>query len=128
MSLKQRKKMEKNKFLNILVVDDEEEICKMFTKFLSREGHRVKASLTGDNAIDLINKEKFNVVFLDIVMPGMPTIAVLEKIKKTSPNTKVVLITGKLVNKNFLYKMKRKGVSELLQKPFKIEDLREIVC
>ncbi len=58
--------------LSILAVDDEEEICKMFVKWLSLEGLRVKSASTGKKAIYLAKKEKFDFVFLDIIMPGIP--------------------------------------------------------
>ncbi|HDZ26603.1 hypothetical protein LCGC14_0688590 [marine sediment metagenome] len=123
----ERKEMAKPESKNILIVDDEEEICKMFTKWLSLDGHRVKYALTGRDAIDLIKKDSFNVVFLDLVMPGVPSIEVLEEIKNISPETKVVMITGKLMDKDLLSDLIQKGAIGYLQKPFKIEDIKEII-
>jgi len=123
----ERKEMAKPESKNILIVDDEEEICKMFTKWLSLDGHRVKYALTGRDAVDLVKKDGFNVVFLDIVMPGVPSIDVLEEIKKISPETKVVMITGKLMDKDLLGELMQKGAVGYLQKPFKIEDIKEIL-
>lgn len=117
--------MEKPRVLNILVVDDEEEICKMFKKWLSLEGHRVRSVLTGDRAINLVKKKYFDIVFLDIVMPGIPAIEALEKIKEISPKTKPVMITGKLIDKDLLKEMKQKGASSILQKPFRIKDINK---
>ncbi|MQY60960.1 response regulator, partial [bacterium] len=113
--------------LSILAVDDEEEICKMFTKWLSLDGHRVKSALTGRDAVDLIKKDSFNVVFLDVVMPGVPSIEVLEEIKNISPETKVVMITGKLMDKDLLMDLMQKGAIGYLQKPFKIEDIMRAI-
>lgn len=115
--------MENSEVLNILVVDDEEEICNMFEKLLSFEGHRGQSALTGKKAINLVKKEHFDVVFLDIVIPGITVFEVLEKIKKISPETKVVIITGKLIDKDLLQELEQKGSSVFLQKPFKIEDI-----
>ena len=109
--------------MNILVVDDEEDICKMFEKWLSLEGHRVQSALTGKKAINLVKKEHFDVVFLDIIIPGITVFEVLEKIKKISPETKVVIITGKLIDKDLSQELEQKGSSAFLQKPFKIEDI-----
>ncbi len=86
--------MENPEVLNILIVDDEEDICKMFEKWLSIERHRVQSALTGKEAINLAKKEHFDVVFLDIIITGTKAFEVLEKIKKISPETKVVIITG----------------------------------
>ncbi len=123
----ERKEMAKPESKNILIVDDEEEICRMFTKWLSLDGHRVKSALTGRDAVDLIKKDSFNVVFLDVVMPGVPSIEVLEEIKNISPETKVVMITGKLMDKDLLSDLMQKGAIGYLQKPFKIEDIKEII-
>jgi len=117
--------MKKTKSLNILVVDDEKEICRMFTKWLSLEEHRVKSALTGKKAIKLVKKKYYDIVFLDIIMPGIPAIEVLEKIKKISPKTKVIVITGKLmdVDKDLSSELRQKGASEFLQKPFQMKEI-----
>ncbi len=123
---KQKKKeIENAQYMNILVMDDEEEICKIFTNWLSTEGHRVKSVLTGREAIELVKNEYFNVAFLDIIMPEIPGNIVLEEIKKISPETKVVMITGKLMNDYLLNKLIQKGASGCIQKPFGIEEIKE---
>jgi signal transduction histidine kinase/CheY-like chemotaxis protein len=124
---RREREMAKPESKNILVVDDEEEICKMFAKWLSLDGHQVKSALSGSDAVDLVKKDNFNVVFLDIVMPGVPSVDVLEEIKKISPETKVVMITGKLMDKDLLGELMQKGAVGYLQKPFKIEDIKEII-
>jgi len=123
---KQNKKEVKNtQYMNILVMDDEEEICKTLISWLSTEGHKVKFVLTGREAIELVKNEYFNVAFLDIIMPGIPGNIVLEEIKKISPETKVVMITGKLMNNYLLDKLRQKGASGCIQKPFGIEEIKE---
>ena len=123
----ERRDVEKPKPLNILVVDDEEDICKMFTKWLSLDGHRAKSALKGQEAIDLVKKDSFDFVFLDVVMPGIASIDVLKEIKKISPETKVVMITDTLMDKALLNELIQKGALGYLQKPFKIEDIKEII-
>jgi len=123
----ERRDVEKSEPLNILVVDDEQDICKMFTKWLSLDGHRAKSALKGQEAIDLVKKDSFNFVFLDVVMPGIASIDVLKEIKKISPETKVVMITDTLMDKALLNELIKKGALGYLQKPFKIEDIKEII-
>ncbi len=120
-----KKEIENTQYMNILVMDDEEEICKIFINWLSAKGHRVKSALTGREAIELVKNEYFNVAFLDIIMPGIPGNIVLEEIKKLSPETKVVMITGKLMNDYLLNKLRQKGASGCIQKPFGIEKIKE---
>jgi DNA-binding NtrC family response regulator len=120
-------KMEKPKILNILVVDDEENICKMLTKWLSLEEHRVKSALTRQEALDLMSKDYFNFVFLDFVMPGISVIEILKEIKEISPKTKIVMMSGNLTDRNLLKELKQRGASNYLQKPFTINDIMEII-
>lgn len=120
-----KKEIENAQYMNVLVMDDEEEICKILINWLSTEGHRVKSVLTGREAIELVKDEYFNVAFLDIIMPGIPGNIVLEEIKKISPETKVVMITGKLMNDYLLNKLIQKGASGCIQKPFGIEEIKE---
>ena len=120
-----KKEIENAQYMNILVMDDEEEICKILINWLSTEGHRVKSVLTGKEAIELVKDEYFNVAFLDIIMPGIPGSIVLEEIKKISSETKVVMITGKVMNDYLLNKLIQKGASGCIQKPFGIEEIKE---
>ncbi len=100
----------------------------MFTKWLSAEGHKVKSSTTGKKALDLVKKESFDIVFLDIVMPGILAIDTLAEIKELSPKMKIFMITGKLVDKELWKGLKAKGASGYLQKPFKIEDIKNCLA
>lgn len=113
--------------MKILVVDDEEEICKMLSKYLSIGGHRVKYVLMGKKAVDQVEKEYFDVVFLDIFLPGLSGIEVLDKIKIISPDTKVIMMTGKIVNNDLRKEVSEKGASRCLQKPFKMEEIEKIL-
>lgn len=113
----------KPKPLNILVVDDEKYICKMVEKWLFLEGHTVKSALRGNQAIALVEKEYFHVVFLDIVMPGISGAEALERIKTLSPHTRVIMMTGRLLDKDLRDTLKAKGASDFIQKPFRMEDL-----
>jgi len=108
---------------NILIVDDEQDICTMFSKWFALKGYRVKSVLSGKEALELVGKKYFDVVFLDIVMPGVPAFEVLEKIKEISSETKVVVISGQLLDSHLIEAVQQRGASGLLQKPFKIEDI-----
>ncbi len=123
MKKKKRDKLKKTKSLNILVADDDEGMRKMFMKWLSVEEHRVKTASNGEKALELIKKEYFDVVFLDVIMPGRPSLSVLEDIKKNSQKTQVIMITGRMLDEKFRKEIKQKGVFEQLQKPFTIEDI-----
>jgi len=122
-----RDRVKKVSPVNILVIDDEEEICKILANWLSADGHIVRFVSSGEKAIELVRNEHFDVALLDIVMPGVPSLTVLEEIKKISPKTRVVTITGKLINDALLNELKEKGASECIQKPFKEEVIKEAI-
>ena len=77
----------------ILWVDDEIEILKAHILFLEQKGYQVKALNNGMDAVELIEKEQFDIVFLDENMPGLSGIETLEKIKMINAQIPVVMIT-----------------------------------
>jgi len=119
--------MDKSRVLNVLVVDNEREICRMFEKWFSLETHRVETALTGRQAISLVKTNSFDIVFLNVILVELQGIEVLEKIKEISPKLKVIMMSGKLLNKNLLSDIREKGASGFLQKPFSIEELHNLL-
>lgn len=118
---------EKARTLRILLVDDEEEICRIILKFLSSGGYETEAVTTGGEAVSLVKEAFYDLVFLDIVMPGISGAVVLGNIKEISPGTEVIMMTGSLINKGLMKELRKKGASGFLQKPFKLEEILEII-
>jgi CheY-like chemotaxis protein len=85
-----RRIMEK---ISILWVDDEIEMLKPHILFLEQKGYEVNTSNNGDEALDMIMNNPYDIVFLDEQMPGLSGIETLEKIKNHYPNLPVVMIT-----------------------------------
>jgi CheY-like chemotaxis protein len=79
--------------LRILWVDDEIEHLKPFEMFLSERGYQVKTVSNGADAIDLVLKEKFDLILLDEMMPGMDGLTTLREIKKINTSIPVVMVT-----------------------------------
>ncbi len=79
---------------NILVVDDEESIRYTFDFFLSEHGYSVTGAENYDEAISLIEKSEFDLIFADIVMDGRTGVDLLKMIKEIRPNLPVIMITG----------------------------------
>ncbi len=108
--------------LRILVIDDEEDICKLLNKFFSKSGHLVKTVNNGTNAIELINIEPFDLVLCDLAMPdvtGYDVIRALHKLKRTP---KIGVITGwrqklKLIDEENM------KVDFVVRKPFNLLEL-----
>jgi len=121
------KETKKKKSLNILTIDDEECIRMMFTRYLSSQGHAIKQENNGELGIERVKQEYFDIVLLDRSMPGMTGDAVLEEIKKISPNTKVIMISGNMAFDNDIEELKQKGAFEYLKKPFEFDRLDEVI-
>ncbi len=77
----------------ILWVDDEIEILKPHLLFLEGRGFEVEGVPSGHDALERVQKESFDLIFLDEVMPGMDGLATLEKLKEVRPNIPVVMVT-----------------------------------
>ena len=78
----------------ILVADDEQSMREFLDIMLKREGYKVTLASHGEEVSKLIDKDIFDLVLLDIRMPKIDGIAVLKKIKATSPETIVIMITA----------------------------------
>jgi DNA-binding response OmpR family regulator len=79
--------------IKILWADDEIDLLKPHIIFLEQKGYEVVTSNNGDEALDIIKEQVFDIVFLDENMPGMSGIEVLAEIKSQQPNLPVVMIT-----------------------------------
>ena len=80
--------------IRVLVVDDEEVIRLGYRRVLSVDGFRVKAAGNGPEALNMMVGDSFDVVLLDMRMPGMDGMEVLRTIKERWPQSEVVVITG----------------------------------
>lgn len=78
----------------ILVVDDEEVVRRSYVRALAKEHCSVAAVWNGDDALQVMGLHPFDVVLLDLRMPGMDGMAVLKTIKETWPESEVIVITG----------------------------------
>jgi PAS domain S-box-containing protein len=108
----------------ILVVDDEPNICRVLDRLLTREGHDVEAMSSAQTALERLNDTKYDLILLDIKMPGMNGIEFYNHMKEIAPSLqqKVVCITGDVIsakNKAFLEKAKIPCIT----KPFAVDEL-----
>jgi len=78
----------------VLVVDDEVTVCDLLKDFLTLKGYEVYTTSDGHTAIKKVKEVCPHIVLLDIVMPGISGIKVLQEIKKQNPKTGVIMITA----------------------------------
>jgi len=117
--------MEKNQ-KRILIVDDEANVRTVFSDVLRRESYIVKGAKDGPEAIKAIDEETFDLALVDLRMPVMDGIEVLENIKKRKPQILVIIYTGYGSITTAVEAM-RKGAADYLNKPFSPQELKSSI-
>jgi CheY-like chemotaxis protein len=104
--------------LKILLVDNERTIVDTLGKILVLNGFSVVIAYDGQDALNRAKAESFDVLFTDVIMPGMNGIQAAEEIKKMRPQCKVILFSGNLSTQHLLDEARAGGVNfEILPKP-----------
>lgn len=106
----------------VLLVDDEEALRTTLAGELTNEGYKVKEAADGDIAIDMVKREDFDVVLLDIKMPRIDGFEVLKFIKSHHTETKVIMLTAFGDMQNAIQSLKL-GASDFASKPYDFHDL-----
>ena len=111
---------------SILVVDDELSMREFLKILLEKEGYEVITASDAASAIDLIQKQDFDIVVSDIKMPGMGGLSLLEKIKEINNSIPVIMITAYASPENAVVAM-RSGAFDYITKPFKVDEIIKII-
>ncbi|MBN2125836.1 MAG: response regulator [Deltaproteobacteria bacterium] len=106
----------------VLVVDDEREFADALSERLVIRNYDVAISLTGEDAVEKARKTNFDVVVLDVQLPGVDGIEVLRDIKRIKPLTEVIMLTGHATVESAILGMKL-GAMDYLMKPCETDDL-----
>jgi len=109
----------------ILVVEDEDIARKNLEYILEKEGYEVVSVNSGVKAIDLLNREDFDLVITDLKMEKVDGMEVLKKSKELQAHTEVIMITGYATVDSAVEAM-RQGAYYYLAKPYKIDEVRQI--
>ena len=112
--------------LRIMIVDDEMIVRESFHHWFAKQGHIVKSAASGAEALEKIESTPFDLLFVDIKMPGMNGIELLERVKAEYPDTLVVIITAFGSIETAVNAMKI-GASDYLLKPFKPDQLNLVM-
>ncbi len=105
---------------NILIVDDNKSMCKTMFFVLKRKGYTVAIANSGIEAIEKVKKEPFDIIFMDIKMPFMNGVDTYKIIKKTQPETVVIMMTAYTVE-DLVKEALKEGVYDIIYKPLDIE-------
>ena len=109
----------------ILVVDDNNFLRIVVSKMLSRLGYEVLSADSGENGLSIFLKNKFDIVLSDYEMPGMDGVAFACSVKKSSPRTRVVIMTG--AGRETVLSRKSTAVDEVISKPFTLAEIDETI-
>ncbi|MBN1905338.1 MAG: sigma-54-dependent Fis family transcriptional regulator [Deltaproteobacteria bacterium] len=110
----------------ILLIDDDEGLNHFLTRFFNRKGYEVTACLSGQEAINKIRDENFDLILLDYKMPGLNGLDTLHEIKNAQIKTPVIIMTAYGNTDTAITAMKR-GAYDYLSKPFERKELSRIV-
>jgi len=110
----------------ILVVDDERVVCEGCRRVLEADGHHVQTVGTAERAIEVLTRHRFDLVLLDLKMPGCGGLTLLSRIRRVDPEAEIVVITGYPTVENAKASI-RLGASEFFVKPFVPNTLRRLV-
>ena len=107
---------------HILIIDDDKEVGDVLSSFLKQNGFEVTCSDNSQDALGLIQGNRFDIVITDIRMPDVDGIDILKQVKKTSFETEVIIITGYGTIQNAISALKE-GASDFLLKPVDMENI-----
>lgn len=108
--------------MQIMIVDDERVVRESFYHWFIKTGHGVETAASGEEALAKLEDRPFDILFVDIKMPGMDGIELLERVMETYPDTIVIIITAFGSIESAIKAMKI-GASDYLLKPFKPDQL-----
>jgi CheY-like chemotaxis protein len=112
--------------VRILVVEDESSVREAIFKILKNYGHEVVTAADGPSALKHFEENSFDMVMTDLSLPGPSGWEVAKAIRKSSPKTPVVLLSGWDINPGDK-EMQESGVDRLLTKPVKVKDLLAVI-
>lgn len=111
---------------SILILDDEPIVSKRLQPALEKIGYEVESFYKSEEAMARVKERRFDIVVTDLKMEGISGMEFLAEVKKLSPSTEVIIITG-FATLDTAKESMRKGVFDFLAKPFKLGEIQEVI-
>ena len=111
-----------NRMGSVLVIDDEEIMREVLETLLSREGYEVRLASSGPEGLDLARSTPFDAAVVDVMMPEMDGLSVLDALKKLNDEMAVIMVTAFASVDTAVAAMKR-GAFDYITKPFKNDEV-----
>jgi putative nucleotidyltransferase with HDIG domain len=112
--------------VKLLVADDEQKICRLLETFFSERGYEVLLAHDGASALEVIQRERPHLVFLDLRMPGLSGLEVLKEAHAVDATMKVIIITA-IEDEETIQQARALGATDYVIKPFSLEYLKDEV-
>jgi DNA-binding NtrC family response regulator len=112
--------------IEVLLVDDEKELCRSLSRVLRRRGFEVSTAWSGDEALEILKRHRIEVAVVDVKMPGMDGHALFAELRQRDPLIEVILLTGHATAESAA-EGKRQGVFDYLLKPEDPEQLASLI-
>ncbi|MFH1386385.1 MAG: response regulator [bacterium] len=112
--------------VRIIVIDDEPSVLESFKMILKIKDYEVSTFPDGPSALAGLEKDKFDIAFIDYKLPGMDGLEVLKKLKETDPSIEAIIVTAYATESSHANAITL-GALEYLRKPFLMEEIYELV-
>lgn len=109
--------------INILVIDDDKDVCAFLKKFLTEDGYNINTLAKPDRALDRIKEKTYHLIILDLKMPRIRGEDLLTEIRKVNPDISVIILTAHPSVDSAVQTMKNNAF-DYIKKPFKVDELR----
>ena len=113
---------EKNNRLSLLLVDDDVELCSMMQEFIGEAGHHLDVAYNGREGLTRILNGSYDLVILDVMMPVVDGVAVLQQIRRRA-NIPVIMLTARVQQKDRIHGLNA-GADDYVPKPFDPDELQ----
>ncbi len=110
----------------LLIVEDEDLLCHSLSESLKKSGYGVERAASGEEASQLMKEQIFDLMLLDIRLPGMNGLELLDKVKANQPQLPIIMMTAYEDVGTAVQAMKL-GAYDYISKPFLLDDMRIII-
>ena len=108
--------------MRILIVEDEKNLCDMIGKSLHSAGYEVDLSYDGEDALEMIYAEKYDLIVLDLNLPGVDGMEILRELRKENEETKVLILSARSQIADKVDGLDA-GANDYMEKPFHLQEL-----
>lgn len=108
--------------MRILIVEDEKDLCQMIAKSLKESGYEVDIANNGNEAMELLDVENYDLIVLDLNLPEIDGIEILEEFRTFNQDTKIIILSARSQIKDKVEGLD-KGANDYLSKPFHLDEL-----